>query len=241
VIVYPAIDLLGGACVRLLRGDYGEVTRFSEDPLAVAGGFAAAGARWIHVVDLDGARDGAPVHAGLARAIALETGLPVQVGGGIRTLEDAAAYLDAGVRRVMLGTAAAREPELLSQAVLRWGPERVAAAVDVRDGRVVVEGWLSDAGLAPEMVLDRLRRSGIEVVLHTDTTRDGTLGSANVAAARALVGEGFRVIAAGGVASLDDVRELRASGAEGCVIGSALYRGALKLEEAIACAESGPC
>lgn len=241
MIVFPAIDLLGGACVRLLRGDYGEVTRFSDDPLAVADGFAAAGARWIHVVDLDGARDGAPAHAALARAIASRTGRPVQVGGGIRTLEDAAAYLDAGVRRVMMGTAAAREPALLSEAVARWGPDRVAAAVDVRDGRVVVEGWLADAGLAAEALLERLRRCGIEVVLHTDTTRDGTLGSANVAAARALAAEGFRVIAAGGVASLDDVRGLRDAGSEGCVIGSALYRGALPLEEAIACAEGGPC
>ncbi len=241
MIVYPAIDLFGGACVRLLRGDYGEVTRFSDDPVAVARGFAEAGAGWLHVVDLDGARDGAPVHAELARAIAAETGLPVQLGGGIRTLEDVAACLDGGVRRVMLGTAAAREPELLSAAVGRWGPDRVAAAVDVRDGRVVVEGWLADAGLAPEALLGRLRGCGIELVLHTDTTRDGTLGSANVAAARALAADGFRVIAAGGVASLDDVRGLRDAGAEGCVIGSALYRGTVRLPEAIACAGGGPC
>jgi phosphoribosylformimino-5-aminoimidazole carboxamide ribotide isomerase len=241
MIVFPAIDILGGACVRLLRGDYGEATRFSDDPLAVARGFAAAGAPWIHVVDLDGARDGTPVHGGLVRAIAAETGLPVQAGGGIRTLEDAAACLDAGVRRVMLGTAAARQPGLLSEAVDRWGPDRVAAAVDVRDGRVVVEGWLADAGLAPGALLGRLRECGIEVVLHTDTTRDGTLGSANVAGARALAAEGFRVIAAGGVASLDDVRGLREAGADGCVIGSALYRGTLRLEAALACAEGGPC
>lgn len=241
MIVYPAIDLLGGACVRLLRGDYGEATRFSDDPLAVARGFAAAGARWLHVVDLDGARDGAPAHAGLVREIAAATGLPVQVGGGIRTRDDAASYLDAGVRRVMLGTAAARDPDLLSGAVARWGAERVAAAVDVRDGRVVVEGWLADAGLAPEALLGRLRAAGIEIVLYTDTTRDGTLGSANVAGARALVAEGFRVVAAGGVASTADVRALRDAGAAGCVIGSALYRGALRLEDALACAEGGPC
>ncbi|MDT8437172.1 MAG: 1-(5-phosphoribosyl)-5-[(5-phosphoribosylamino)methylideneamino]imidazole-4-carboxamide isomerase [Gemmatimonadota bacterium] len=235
--VYPAIDLLNGACVRLLRGSYDEVTRFSDDPVAVARGFVDAGARALHVVDLDGARDGRPVHAETVRTLVARTGLPVQVGGGIRSLADAAACLESGVRRVLLGTAAARDPEFAAAAVSRWGPDRVAGAVDVRDGRVVVEGWLADAGLSPDALLARLRACGIRLVLYTDTTRDGTLGSPDAEGVRALVAEGFRVIAAGGVRDAGDVRALRAAGAEGCVIGSALYRGTLRLEDALAAAD----
>jgi len=233
MIVYPAIDLLGGVCVRLHQGDFEAVTRFSDDPLQVAWTFAAAGARALHVVDLDGARQGVAVHAGLVIEIAATTGLPVQVGGGIRTVERAAAYLDAGIHRILVGTAAISDADWLSEAVVRYGADRIAAAVDVRDGEVMTEGWLAGSGIDVDAVGAALRQRGITTVLYTDTRRDGTLGSADADGTRRLVESGFEVIAAGGVATVADVRALRDSGAAGVVIGSALYRGRITLEQAL--------
>jgi phosphoribosylformimino-5-aminoimidazole carboxamide ribotide isomerase len=233
VIVYPAIDLLDGSCVRLHQGDFDAVTRFSDEPLQVARSFAAAGARALHVVDLDGARQGAAVHAGLVAEIAAATGLPVQVGGGIRTAERAAAYLDAGVHRILVGTAAICDADWLPGAVSRYGTDRVAAAVDVRDGEVLTEGWLAGSGLDVAAIVAVLRTRGITTVLYTDTTRDGTLTSADTDGTRRLVEAGFDVIAAGGVTTPSDIRALRAVGAAGVVIGSALYRGRITLQQAL--------
>jgi len=233
VIVWPAIDLLGGACVRLYQGDFDAVTRFSGEPLEVARSFAAQGAEALHVVDLDGARTGAPVHADLVGEIAAGVGVPVQVGGGIRTRAHLAAYLDSGVHRVLVGTAAVTDAAWLASAVRDYGPERVAAAVDVRDGEVVLDGWLAGSGRDVESVADSLRSLGIETLLYTDTRRDGTLTSADTEGTRRLVEAGFRVIAAGGISSTVDLRSLRAAGAHGAVIGSALYRGRITLADAM--------
>jgi len=233
MIVYPAIDLLDGACVRLHQGDFGAVTRFSDEPLQVAREFAAAGARALHVVDLDGARKGEAIHAGLVAEIAAATGLPVQVGGGIRTAERAAAYLDSGVHRILVGTAAIYAADWLPGAVSRYGADRVAAAVDVRDGEVLTEGWLAGSGVDVGAVGAVLRERGITTVLYTDTRRDGTLTSADAEGTRRLVDSGFSVIAAGGVTTVDDIRALRSVGAAGVVIGSALYRGRITLEQAL--------
>jgi phosphoribosylformimino-5-aminoimidazole carboxamide ribotide isomerase len=233
MIVYPAIDLLDGACVRLYQGDYDAVTRFSDDPLQVAGAFAAQGAQALHVVDLEGARSGAPAHAELVMGIAAECGLPIQVGGGIRTPEQAASYLDGGVHRVLIGTAAVSDPGWLSDAVQRYGADRVAVALDVRDGEVVTEGWLSESGRTADSVTASLRALGVETLLYTDTRRDGTLTSVDSEGSRRLVEAGFQVIAAGGISSTADIRALRRVGAAGAVVGSALYRGRMTLPEAM--------
>lgn len=233
MIVYPAIDLMDGACVRLHQGDFEAVTRFSDDPLRVARTFASAGASALHVVDLDGARRGEAVHAELIGEIAAITGLPVQVGGGIRTADRAAAYLDAGVHRILVGTAAISDADWLPAAVRRYGADRVAAAVDVRDGEVLTEGWLSGSGVDVDAIGLTLRNRGITTVLYTDTRRDGTLTSADADGTRRLVESGFDVIAAGGVTAVADIRALRAAGAAGVVIGSALYRGRITLEQAL--------
>lgn len=233
MIVYPAIDLLDGACVRLRQGDYAQVTKFSGDPLEVARSFRDQGASALHVVDLDGAKRGTPVHARLIREIARESGLPVQVGGGIRTADDATRYLEAGVHRVLIGTAAADEAGWLDAAVARFGDERIAAAVDVRDGRPVVHGWLAESEIGLDDLTDSLRERGIRCLLYTDTRRDGMLSSVDTAGTRSLVEKGFRVIAAGGVGSVEDIRALRNVGAAGAVVGSALYRRRFTLAEAL--------
>lgn len=231
--VWPAIDLLDGRCVRLYRGRYDRATEYARDPLAVAERFEAAGADGLHVVDLDGARDGNPAHAGVVLALRDLLDLPMQVGGGLRRDEDVERYLSAGVDRVILGTAAVREPERVAGLVDRWGGERVAAGVDVRDGRVVIEGWREESGMEREAFLDALLALGVETVVYTDTTRDGTVTAPDVEGARSVAGRGFHTLVAGGVSNADDVAALRAAGAAGVVIGSALYEGALTVEEAL--------
>ncbi len=234
MIVYPAIDLLDGGCVRLRQGDFDEVTRFSDDPVEVALSFRSQGADALHVIDLDGARLGGPVHDAQILRIASAFGGPVQVGGGIRERRQAEGYLDAGIQRVIVGTAAVSGAGWLGGVLKRYGPDRVAAAVDVRDGEVLAEGWLTGTERDIEAVAATLRERGIETVIYTDTRRDGTLTSVDASGARRLVDAGFRVIAAGGVGSIADVRAARDAGAAGVVIGSALYRGRLSLSEALA-------
>ncbi|MCL7977042.1 MAG: 1-(5-phosphoribosyl)-5-[(5-phosphoribosylamino)methylideneamino] imidazole-4-carboxamide isomerase [marine benthic group bacterium] len=233
MIVYPAIDLLDGTCVRLRQGDFDRVTRFSADPVHVAREFAAGGAEALHVVDLGGAKQGRPEHQDLIGRILDAFGGPVQVGGGIRTKEQATSYLESGVHRLLLGTAAVSGSEWPGDLVERYGPDRIAAAVDVRDGKVLQEGWLTESGGDMESVSSLLRSRGIDTVLYTDTRRDGTLTSVDRLGTRALVQSGFRVIAAGGVSSTEDIRALKDIGAAGAVIGSALYHGHLSLRDAL--------
>lgn len=235
--VYPAIDLLEGGCVRLHQGDYRQVTRFSDDPVAVARGFVARGARRLHVVDLEGAREGRPVAAPIVREL-LTVGVPLQVGGGIRDGGHVEGYLEAGVERVILGTAAAERPDRLAGLVARHGPDRIAASVDVRDGALRVRGWTDEAARSPEELLEELAGAGVRTVVYTDIARDGTLEGVRATALRSLAGRDFRVIVAGGVASLDDLRALREAGAWGAVIGSALYRGAVRLPDALEVADA---
>lgn len=230
--VWPALDLLGGRCVRLYRGRYDRATEFARDPIAVAGRFADEGADGLHVVDLDGARDARPAHAETVLELRGRLDLPLQVGGGLRRTEDVGRYLEAGVDRVVLGTAAVREPGRIRRLLDAWGADRIAAAVDVREGRVVVEGWREDAGMECSAFLDRLDGLGIRTVVYTDTMRDGTVTSPDVEGTRGVVERGFRTLAAGGVSSAADVRALREAGVEGVVIGSALYTGELTLEDA---------
>lgn len=237
--VWPAIDLLDGRCVRLYRGRYDRATEYARDPLEVAERFEAEGAEGVHVVDLDGARDGRPVHADTVLALRRRLGVPMQVGGGLRADEDVERYLAAGVERVILGTSAVREPERLAALVGRWGPDRVAAGVDVRDGRVVVEGWRETSAMGRDEFLDVLVGLGVETVVYTDTVRDGTETAPDVEGARSVVERGFRTLVAGGVASAAHVADLRRAGAAGVVVGSALYTGALTLAAAIEAADGG--
>lgn len=236
MLIWPAVDLLDGRCVRLYQGRYDEVTEFSRDPVEVAAAFAEEGARAIHVVDLDGAREGEPVNVDLVREIRRRVDLPMQVGGGLRDADQVARYLEDGVDRVILGTGAARRPDWVAGLVEEHGPDAIAAGVDVREGEVVVEGWTEGSGVSKEEVLDRLSEAGVETVVYTDTVRDGTLGRPDVDGAEEVISRGFRTLVAGGISRADDIEALREAGASGVVIGSALYHGTLSLPEARAAA-----
>jgi phosphoribosylformimino-5-aminoimidazole carboxamide ribotide isomerase len=235
MILYPAIDLKDGNCVRLVRGDMDKATVFNTDPAAQAGDFAAAGAQWLHLVDLDGAFAGAPVNAGAVQSILAAIDIPAQLGGGIRDLATIEDWLSRGVRRVILGTAAVKNPALVVEACGKW-PGRIAVGIDARDGRVAVEGWAEETGLE---VLDLARRfadAGVAAIIHTDIERDGVLRGANIAATEALAKAiPAPVIASGGVSSLDDIKALADGGmVAGVIIGRALYDGAIDLAEALA-------
>ncbi|MDH3701628.1 MAG: 1-(5-phosphoribosyl)-5-[(5-phosphoribosylamino)methylideneamino]imidazole-4-carboxamide isomerase [Alphaproteobacteria bacterium] len=240
MILYPAIDLKGGQCVRLRQGDMERATVFNDDPAAQAAEFAASGARWMHVVDLDGAFAGAPVNGDAVAAIVGAVDIPVQVGGGIRRLETIEAWLERGVARVILGTVAVKDPALVRTACARW-PGRVALGIDARGGRVAVEGWAEVSELAARDLALRFEDAGAAAIIYTDIDRDGVMQGPNVEATAALAGSvSTPVIASGGVSSLDDLRALSAaSGIAGAIIGRALYDGRIDLSAALAMA--GAC
>ena len=223
MIVYPAIDLLDGRCVRLTRGSFEDVTVYADDPVEQAERFAAQGSRALHVVDLDGAREGEPAHFEVLSRIRDAFSGFVQIGGGIRTDRDIERCLELGVDRVILGTAAAARPDWLARAVSRFGADRLAAAVDLKGSEVMVDGWLRSTGTGLSDLMDSLSGAGIETVVFTDTLRDGMLGSADAARGAEFVRAGFETIVAGGVTTVDDIRRLREAGAAGAIVGSALY------------------
>ncbi len=234
MVILPAIDLLGGKAVRLHQGRYDAVTVYDEDPVARARAFADQGAEGLHVVDLEGAKAGRCVQAELVAKIARAFGGPVQVGGGVRTREAFDSYASAGAARVVLGTAAVRDPDLV-RALCKDFPERVVLALDAKDGLVATDGWTETSTRTATDVA----RSFADVrpwgVLYTDVSRDGTRAGPNVEATARLAGEtGFRVIASGGIGSLDDLRALcKHRGVEAAIVGRALYDGAFTLAEAI--------
>jgi phosphoribosylformimino-5-aminoimidazole carboxamide ribotide isomerase len=233
--VVPAIDLLGGRCVRLTQGRYEDVTVYDPDPAAVAERFAAHPAlRRIHVVDLDGAREGRPCNSAAVRAIlvAAKT-VPVQLGGGIRSLAAVEEWLGLGVDRVVLGTAALRDPGLVRSAAARF-PGRIGVGIDARDGRVAVEGWLETSETDVVSLARRFEDAGVAALVHTDIARDGTGAGPNLEASVALAGAvALPVIASGGVGSLADVRAACGRGLAGLIVGKALYQGAVDLREAL--------
>ncbi|MCS7276107.1 MAG: 1-(5-phosphoribosyl)-5-[(5-phosphoribosylamino)methylideneamino]imidazole-4-carboxamide isomerase [Dehalococcoidia bacterium] len=237
--VIPAIDIVGGRCVRLLQGDYSRQTVYDDDPTAVARRFQAAGAARLHVVDLDGAKEGRPVGRPYVEAVLKAVSVPVQVGGGIRNLDDLSAYLEAGAYRCVLGTAAVEDEAFLEEALARF-PERVAVAVDAREGRVATRGWLQEAAVSPVELLERLLGLGARCVIYTDVLRDGTLSRPNLAAIARLLerakgkAPGVEFICAGGISSLDDLLALARLGVDGAIVGRALYTGDLDLREALA-------
>ena len=243
MLVIPALDLRGGRLVRLWQGDYRRETVYGDDPVAVARTFAALGAPRLHVVDLDGAREGRPVHRALIRQLVAAVPVPVQVGGGIRDAATAEAYLEDGAAAVIFGTVAVRRPEVVAQVAARY-PGRVLVSLDLKDGRPAVEGWTATAG--PLSVLEALQAAGVTELIVTDTGRDGTLAGVDPAVFRPFLQAGFRVIAAGGVRDVDDVARLRQAGLAGVITGRALYEGTLDLKEALAAAaaprgEDPPC
>jgi phosphoribosylformimino-5-aminoimidazole carboxamide ribotide isomerase len=237
MILFPAIDLQQGRCVRLKLGRPGEATVFNDDPAAQALHFAAQGFRYLHVVDLDGAFAGQSVNAAAVAAILAATSLPIQLGGGLRDLAGIEAWLDRGVRRVILGTAAVRNPDLVRRAC-RTFPGRVAVAIDAREGRVAVEGWVATSELAADELARRFEDAGVAAIIHTDIERDGVLAGLNLPAATALArSTAIPVIAAGGLKGLEDIRALlepENAVLAGAVAGRALYDGRLEAREALA-------
>ena len=232
--IIPAIDIRGGRCVRLLHGDYAQETVYGDDPLAMAERWASLGAPRLHLVDLDAARAGRPVNDGVIEQIARALALPVQVGGGIRDEATARRYLDAGVARVVLGTVAVTEPALVER-LTAADPQSVIVAIDARDGIVKTEGWLVDSGLAADALAERMTALGVVRFLYTDIGRDGALTEPNYEALTALAGAtAAAVIASGGVAAVEHLPRLAATGAEGAIIGRALYSGAVSLPDALA-------
>lgn len=231
--IIPAVDLRGGRCVRLLQGDYDKETVFSDDPVATARRWAEQGAPRLHVADLDGAREGRPVNAGAIERILAAVQTPVQVSGGVRDLETVQRWLDAGADRVVLGTAAAREPELARAAAERFG-DRVLVSVDARNGFVAIEGWIEAIEQRADDLLARLASLGVRRFVYTDIARDGTLTSPNFEAIETIVRAiDAPVIAAGGVAATAHLVRLAQIGVEGAIVGRALYEGRIDLPQAL--------
>ncbi len=239
MILYPAIDLKGGQCVRLLYGDMDQATVFNDSPSNQAASFAKDGFSWLHVVDLDGAVSGKSVNQAAVQAILNTVSIPVQVGGGIRTYEQAEAWLEAGVSRVILGTAAVSDPELVKRLALAF-PEQIAVGIDARDGRVAVHGWVETSDLRAVELARRFEDAGVAALIVTDIGRDGALTGVNVD----LTGEvadavSIPVIASGGIKDLSDIQALKARKGRpiaGAVLGKSLYAGTIRPAEALTAA-----
>lgn len=235
--IIPAIDLRGGNCVRLYQGDYAQETVFSANPLAVAERWQAEGAQRLHIVDLDGAHSGNPANLAAITAITRRLHIPVQVGGGIRSVDTAAALLDAGAARIVVGTAAVANPDLVAGLCQRFGGERVVVALDARDGLVAIRGWTETSAITATELARRMANLGVLRLLYTDISRDGTLEEPNYDATAALVRDsGLRVLAAGGVGAATHIAQLARTGAEAAIIGRALYTGDITLAAALAAA-----
>jgi len=236
MILYPAVDLKDGRCVRVVRGDLATATVFNEDPAAQAKTWARAGFEWLHVVDLNGSAEGRAVNDAAVEAILSAVSIPVQLGGGIRTRADIEAWIEAGVSRVILGTVAVRNPALVRSAARDW-PEQVAVSVDVRKGKVAVQGWLEDTDLDALSVARRFEDAGVSALIITDIDRDGAMLGFNVEVFGQIADAvSIPVIAAGGLASVTDIEALRAREGvpiAGAVLGRALYNGAILPGEAL--------
>jgi phosphoribosylformimino-5-aminoimidazole carboxamide ribotide isomerase len=235
MILYPAIDLKDGQCVRLLRGEMDAATVFGDDPAAQAAAFEAAGCRWVHLVDLNGAFAGRSVNGAAVEAILKRVTVPAQLGGGIRDMGAIEGWLAKGIARVILGTAAVREPQLVREAA-RAFPGRVAVGIDARDGMVAVQGWAETTDITALDLARKFEDAGVAALIYTDIDRDGAMQGPNVEATAALArAVSIPVIASGGVSSLDDLRALKACGAalNGVISGRALYDGRIDLAEAV--------
>ena len=233
MIIFPAIDLMAQKAVRLLKGDYQQMTVYNEDPVAVARDFAAAGATHIHMVDLEGARDGTTPHLEIVRRVAQETPLSVEIGGGVRDMATVERYLAAGVDRVILGTAAVTDEAFLAAAVAAYG-EHIAVGADVKDGYVAIKGWLEQSAYTLDAFMARMQAVGVGTIICTDISRDGAMRGTNRELYRDLSAcYDMRIVASGGVSSMEDVEALAAMDLYGAIIGKAYYTGAIDLRRAI--------
>lgn len=241
--LFPAIDIRGGRCVRLLQGDFERETVYGDDPVAVAKAFAGAGAPWIHVVDLDAARTGTPENRSVVEAVAAAVDVPLQSGGGVRSLADASALLEAGVTRVVVGTAAVERPDLVAELSSRH-PGRVAVGLDARGDEVAVHGWTEGSGFSVPSAIARFESSGVAAFVITEIGRDGTMVGPDLQGLRAaLEATNVPVVASGGVGTLDDLRalarlEVGGRRLAGAIVGKALYEGAFTVEEAVLACEA---
>lgn len=235
--IFPAIDLYEGKAVRLFKGDYAQMTVYSEDPLSVAREFEKAGATHIHMVDLEGAKTGETPNLSIVTAIANETNLFTEIGGGIRNMKTVEAYLNAGVDRVILGTAAVNDQEFLKEALAQYG-ERIAVGVDIKDGYVAIKGWTEQSEYALHPFCEKMEAMGVRTLICTDISKDGAMQGTN----RELYKElsktyGIQIVASGGVSTIDDVKALAAMNLYGAIIGKAYYIGAIDLKEAVEVAQ----
>ena len=233
MVIFPAIDILGSKAVRLLKGDYNQVTVYSERPWEVAQDFVDRGCKAIHLVDLDGAREGSAVNMGTIEKIAGISGLYSEIGGGIRNMATIERYLDAGISRVILGTAALNDPDLLKSSVEKYG-ERIAVGVDMKDGLVAIKGWLEKTEKKGLDFLKELEDLGVRGAIVTDISKDGAMKGTNLELYRKIASTvKMDITASGGVSTLEDVRMLKEIGVYGAIIGKAYYTGAIRLEDAL--------
>ncbi|WP_455049164.1 1-(5-phosphoribosyl)-5-[(5-phosphoribosylamino)methylideneamino]imidazole-4-carboxamide isomerase [Mitsuokella sp.] len=239
MIIFPAIDIRGGKCVRLLKGDFAKETVFSDKPEDMAKKWQAQGAEFLHLVDLDGALKGKSQNLATVEKILAAVDIPVELGGGIRTMENIDEVLKLGVRRVILGSVAVRSPELVREACAKYG-DRIVVGIDAKDGIVAVDGWGVSGNIEATALAKEMKKAGVKTIIYTDISRDGTLAGVNVEATAKLAREsGVNIVASGGVKSIDDIKALKPyekDGIEGVIVGKSIYMGTLDLAEAIAIA-----
>ncbi len=233
MIIFPAIDLRGGKCVRLIQGDFDKETVYSDDPQATALKWQSLGAKFLHVVDLDGARAGSPQNLDAIKKILAAIKIPIEVGGGIRTLDDAEKLLSLGVRRVILGSVAVENISLVEAAVKKFG-DKIVVGIDARGGFVAVHGWEKSSAVKADELAKKIVAAGVKTIIYTDISKDGMLSGVNTKTFTELAKySGAEIIASGGVKSIEDIRALKAAGIAGVIVGKAIYTGALDLKSAI--------
>ena len=235
--IYPAIDIIDGACVRLVQGDYSQKTKFADDPCEIAMRWQNEGGEFIHIVDLDGARNGEMSNFDLIVRIADKLNIPIEVGGGVRNMDCVEKYLDNGVNRVIIGTSALSNPDFVKEAVSKYG-ERIVVGIDAKDGMVAVNGWEEVSTTSAIDLAKQMEKIGVKTIIYTDIATDGMLKGPNVQAMKEMTeAVSIDVVASGGVSSVDDIARLKDTGVEGAIVGKALYTDALCLKDAINTAE----
>lgn len=239
MIILPAIDIKDGNCVRLFKGDFSTVEKVASDYLETAKSFENAGAEWIHMVDLDGAKEGRPVNTKIYTDVAEKTNLKVELGGGIRSLETIQEYLNMGITRVILGSVALKNPKLVRDAVEKFGSEKIVVGIDAMNGMVATEGWLETSDVNYIDLANQMIKSGVKYFIFTDISKDGTLSGVNREQLQALTDgtQNCNIIASGGVHTMDDIKACKEMGLYGTICGKSIYKGTLNLKEAIEYAE----
>ncbi|GLI18206.1 1-(5-phosphoribosyl)-5-[(5-phosphoribosylamino)methylideneamino]imidazole-4-carboxamide isomerase [Tepidanaerobacter syntrophicus] len=235
--IYPAVDIMGGKCVRLAQGDFSKETVYFENPVDAAKHWQSQGAQWIHIVDLDGAKTACPVNFDIIEKIRKDVCINIQLGGGIRHKETVERYLNLGINRLVFGTSAVNNLKLIEETISESGPDKVAVGIDARGDEVAVEGWIKDSGIKVEELLKTLKNIGVKTIIYTDISRDGMMRGPNIAAIEKILDfGGFSVIASGGISSIKDLEELaklEGHGLDGAIIGRALYDGTLDLKSVL--------